>query len=352
MVATVPRLPDPELTPGWWKSVCPDGVRGRELDRALRELERAEKDFEKDRSSSDKIARAVKSLTKAVSRTTRECDDDEHEDVIDALEELVELAEERLEEAEEEAEDPLFDTQRLREQMRFLRTMPMTFALGLGRGDEIYFTLDRYASGEHLMDKLKGASGCGFATHGVARAEGKVLYLDLQGRPLSGLKSRMREFLRDHQPLPMVRFQLGKPEEEEEAPGPAATGARSASGARPRGEALAFARKVAKAVQHERTKLEALREKTFARLDAVEHANDSSATSDARQHRREIDVVRDEGKKRVVRVTTVAKTLLADGSNEETRAALEKAALRAMRAFQRLRQEIDEAVEWLEERGA
>lgn len=338
----MPALPDPELTPRWWKEVCPDGVRGRELDMALKQLARADKDFGKDRSSSDKIAKAVKSLTKAVSRTIRLCDDDEHEDVIEALEELSELAEERLERVEEEAEDPLFDRKRLRDQMRFLRTMPMTFALGLGRGDEIFFALDRYASGVHLMDKVKEASGCGFATYGVATAEGKVLFLDFQGRPLTSLKKRMREFLRDNQPLPMERFQLSQSADGKEP-------AVEARVARSKDDAVAFARKVAKAVQQERKKLEVVHGAIIARLATVEQGEDPAAAGSAHQHRREIDVVRDEGQKRVARVTNAAKTLLADGGNEELRATLEKAALRAMRAFQRLRQEIDEAEEWLRE---
>ena len=330
----VPSIPSPELSPNWWKDVKPEGVRGRELEKALKEFEKAEKACAKDPSSSKKVAKAVKSLTRAVSKATRECDSDEDEDVIDALADLVELAEERLEELESQGDDPLLDVRRLRDQMRLLRKMPMTFALGLGTGDEIYFTLDRYVTGVPLMTKLKKASGCGLATYGIASAEGSELCLEVKGPSLSGLKRRVREFLKDNQPLPMQKVRLGKPKEEER-PAPS------------KGDEVAFARKIAKAVNGKRKKIEQEVDDALARLREFEREAEGEAVERASELRETLEGLRAEGRKRVKRVKGTAEVLLQQKS-PAARKALEKAAKSAAQGYQEARREIDESLDWLD----
>ena len=326
----MPRLPSPELSPDWWKDVKPDAVRGRDLDKALRELEKAEEACAKDASATRKVEKAVRSLARAVTRTIRECDEDADEDVIDALGELVELAEERLEELESQGDDPLFDVKRLRDQMRFLRKTPMTFALGLGTGDEIFFTLDRYKTGVPLMTQLKKASGCGLATYGIASAEGGELCLDVRGRSLSGLKKRVREFLQENQPLPYQKVRLGKPEKK-----------------KPEDDASAFARKLAKAVNGRRKKVEQALEDALARLRALERDADGDAAARARGLRTSLEGLRDEGRERVQRVKQAAESLLAK-EEPESRKALEKAAKRAVQGYQEVERKLDEGLAWLD----
>lgn len=333
----------PELSSGWWKDVKPASVRGRDLETALKAIEKAEKACKKDPLSTDGMAKAVKSLKSAVSRTTRECKDDK--DVADALADLLELAEGRLEELESRGDDPLLDVHFLRDMMRWLKKAPMVFAVAVGSGDRTYLTLDRYKKGVPLMSKLKEVSGCSLATYGIASAQGKQLWLDVQGPAVSGLEKRVRDFLKDNQPLPFKQVRLGKPEEE------GGDDRASARAEKAQAEAVDVARKIAKAVNKQRKKVEKEVKQTVDKLREIEKKAAEKAETDAeRQAGRMRKALEDsyvEGRKKLVQVKQTAEELL-EQKSKDARKALEKAARAAGKGFQDTRKKVEEGRDWLE----
>lgn len=334
----------PELSSGWWKDVKPANVRGRDLETALKEIEKAEKACKKDPLSTDGMAKAVKSLKSAVSRTTRECKGDK--DVADALADLLELAEGRLEELEARGDDPLLDVRFLRDMMRWLKKGPMVFAVAVGSGDRTHLTLDRYKKGVPLMSKLKEASGCSLATYGIASAQGKELWLDVQGPAVSGLEKRVRDFLKDNQPLPFKQVRLGKPEEEEGADdGPTAQAEKAQK------EAVDVARKIAKAVNKQRKKVEKEVKQTVDKLREIEKKAAEKAETDAERQagrmRKAVEESYVEGRKKLVQVKQTAEELL-EQKSKDARKALEKAARAAGKGFQDTRKKVEEGRDWLE----
>jgi len=213
----------PALSRSWWESACPEAIESRHLATALSTLERTELKAGtlSSAESAGLLSSSLSSVEKALERTRRELDRREHSDVLSALADLAKQIAQRRDEVdakakddapEEEAEDAsdeaLLDAERARKLLRRLPKGPMPFAFGVGEGGATYLVLDRSRKGAALMSKLKDASGCTKATFGIASVEGKELCLDVHGPKLGSMRQRVREFLRENQPMPYAHVRV------------------------------------------------------------------------------------------------------------------------------------------------
>src|SRR5688572_5666788 len=219
----------PELSRTWWESACPEALDSKLLKSALTALERAEgqADGLDAAEGAALLGSSLGSVAKALERTRRECDRRSDGDVIAALSELAKQVARRIddleskeseedESADEDSEDALLDVARARKLMRRLPKGPMPFAFGVGEGGATYLALDRSRKGASLMSKLKDASGCNKATFGIASVEGKELCLDVHGPKLGSMRQRVREFLRENQPMPYAHVRVNSPDQDDE----------------------------------------------------------------------------------------------------------------------------------------
>ncbi len=223
-------MPSVDLSRRWWRENRPESVPGRKLEGALERYERLLHDAEHGGGAdSDALLDALERLDGAAEETAKECMRQGERETAQDLRDLARLIAREKKEArrggcgdDDDGDDVpgglALDAETLRKHMRLLAKGPLPFAFGLGSGGAGCLVLDRKRKGASLMAKLKQASGCKSATFGVAALEEGVLVLAVEGPTLSGLAKRVRQCLKENQPLPTTRARVRGEADDDERP--------------------------------------------------------------------------------------------------------------------------------------